>query len=666
MIKTQTKIKHVSDAGTPDVYNVLGARIPPDNFVVTRDKEGRALSVYGDLSWNRTPYDPDNRTCTFHFNFWGESEITSKRDLLAREMRWLIFVLIYLRAGHGLSNRTLQAYVTALAWMARFCESRSKKMQDVLSNPLLLIEGLEGTGMMRTVKLASLLGILQNLGPDVVGYDVVNKKTVLDLQKIARDWVESKKQHPPIPTRLYSSILSTLSRELDRFEHVAGRVLDLLQECARDTLLGRARKTQRIRRAQLRLGKVAKRPSFQDLLTQYDLENYWVEMDYAKALSGLEIALSSTMSTIALQIQAFTGMRLSEVNSLPLHCLDEVRRDEDDSIHYIVRGRVTKYTHGKIKRAQWVTSESGRAAIRLGQRISKAIYAARGETCEGSDVNINSFNLFPSKERKRRAPQLLPLCRFPALRARLQPIIQEQDLLELENIDPHRAWRSEERFQIGRPWTLTSHQLRRSLALYAQRSGLVTLPSLKRQLQHITQEMAAYYARGSAFATNFIDDGENGGHFGKDWQDAQPVSQFLSYAAHVLMTDDILFGVHPHWITNRLRDNDGILVFDRDVTLKRFQKGELAYQETLLGGCVKVGECNKNPMDLLNVDCLTSHCKNMVGNKKKLERVIAAQRQLVKKLNSVNPKSPEYRHEKKNLTILEATLANISNGVAGS
>ena len=94
--------------------------------------------------------------------------------------------------------------------------------------------------------------------------------------------------------------------------------------------------------------------------------------------------------------------------------------------------------------------------------------------------------------------------------------------MSFEQIDPHRAWRSEPRFQLGVPWTLTSHQLRRSLALYAQRSGLVSLPSLRRQLQHITEEMSRYYARGSAFANNII--GDNKHHFGHDWQDAQPVS----------------------------------------------------------------------------------------------------------------------------------------------
>lgn len=244
---------------------------------------------------------------------------------------------------------------------------------------------------------------------------------------------------------------------------------------------------------------------------------------------------------------------------------------------------------------------------------------------------------------------------------RLRFPIQEDDLRELEQIDPHRAWRSEDKFKLGQDWNLTTHQFRRSLALYAQRSGLVSLPSLKRQLQHITQEMSAYYARGSHFAKNFIGNDHEAKHFGEEWQETQPISQYLAYAAHVLLTDETdLFGVHPHWIATRLRNDEGVITVDRETTLKRFKKGEIAYRETLLGGCVKVGECDKNPLDILHVDCITSHCKNMVGSKKKLATVIAVQSSWVERLKLNEASSPEYRHEKKNLEILVTTLENIS------
>jgi hypothetical protein len=411
------------------------------------------------------------------------------------------------------------------------------------------------------------------------------------------------------------------------------------------------------------------RPLFQDLLKKFDLDNYWNEQDCKYSLLGLEAAITEAMVVCAFQIQAFTGMRKNEVDSLPFDCLEVVKRDENDDLHYIVKGKTTKLNHGKIKQAQWVTSETGATAIKLAQRISTTIYNALGKHPEDKKSPNSPFYLFISSSNLFRqpsgklSPAYLAVYSNPTLKQRLQSRmeIRDADLLELEQIDPHRAWRSEEAFQLGDPWRFKSHQLRRSLALYAQRSGLVTLPSLKRQLQHITQEMSLYYCRGSSFAANFIgDDSVDKPHFGKEWQATQPVSQFFSYVAHVLMTDETLFGGHPHWLKHRRSDDGGNVIFDRDITLMRFQKGELSYRETILGGCVKVGDCDKNPLDILHVECLSSHCKNLVGNKKKLERVVTAQTRLVDNLSKIDPTSAEYRFEQSNLTILKTALANLT------
>ena len=261
---------------------------------------------------------------------------------------------------------------------------------------------------------------------------------------------------------------------------------------------------------------------------------------------------------------------------------------------------------------------------------------------------LNSYHLFVSTAfiftptDARNAPGTITIERSPELRQKLQLAIKDEDVCELEHINPHRAWRSEDAFQIGRPWTFTCHQLRRSLALYAHRSGLVTLPSLKRQLQHLTQEMASYYCKGSTFAKDFLGLEGNEQHFGKEWQQTQPISQFLGYAAQVLLTDEKLFGVHQHWVKTRLADEEGKIVFDRAKTMSRFRKGELAFRETLLGGCVKVAQCDKNPLNFLQVECVTDHCRNLVGNEKKLQRVILAQEKFVQGLEAADIYSPEF------------------------
>jgi hypothetical protein len=125
------------------------------------------------------------------------------------------------------------------------------------------------------------------------------------------------------------------------------------------------------------------------------------------------------------------------------------------------------------------------------------------------------------------------------------------------------------------------------------------------------------------------------------------------------MTDDVLFGPHPNWIDGRLKDKDGIVVFDRDITLKRFRQGQLAYRETPIGGCTNVDECDQHPSNILDIDCLTTHCKNIVGNLPKLERVIAAQTHRVEKLRLIDSRSPDCRAEEGDLAVLVSTRNNV-------
>ncbi|TIC78513.1 hypothetical protein [Crenobacter intestini] len=333
----------------------------------------------------------------------------------------------------------------------------------------------------------------------------------------------------------------------------------------------------------------------------------------------------------------------------------------DGKTHYLVKGRTTKFNNGLPKQVRWVTNREGAQAIKVAQAIADAIYAVHGTVPDAVAGPRLKYPLFPSTgylgfADVRQAPEdgtfLTAGLKFitgMTLQSKLFAPIEAGDLKELEQIDPHRAWGSEEAFQVGAPWQFKTHQLRRSLALYAQRSGLVSLPSLRRQLQHLTEEMSSYYAKGSAFARDFIGDEKD--HFGLEWQATQPESAALGYILNVLMADDVLIGGHANWVHHRLRDENGLVLVDREATLRRFKKGEMAYKETLIGGCTNTGECDQVPLRWLHVDCLRDGCRNLVCSLSKLERVVVAQEQLVA---AIDPQSIEYRTEFADLEVLRS------------
>ncbi|GJI88887.1 hypothetical protein [Duganella hordei] len=636
--------------------------LPSADFIVSKNKDGTALSHYGDDSWDRTAYDSDGVRSIFSFKFWKIGEITEQRSQLMEAVKWIMYLLIFERGGTQLSNGSLKNYMKPLKAMARFCDAKNLRIDNVFFNHQIMLAFLVEQDQMAKLA-AALVNFLGRLGPNIVGYEVANKKTLVQLQQRASDWAGRGKQHPPIPTRIYSEILSIIDREIDAFQKMESKLFPLLEACLTNPLIGRAASNQwKKRSSDGRRSAVL--PTFKQLLQEYDLELFWDERGYSWDIRGLSVSVLEMSIAASLQIQAYTGMRANEVAALPYDCFEETAHTDGGSTHFIINGRIRKISGGKSKLVRWVTSDSGRTAIRLAQRLATILFRARNSAADSSDTRtvpshlFSSAGLFGTKKTGNIAD--LKIYRFKSLDEWL-PIIAEEDLFELEQIDPHRAWRFEEKFTLGQRWPFSSHQLRRSLALYAQRSGLVSLPTLKRQLHHVTAEMSAYYGRGSAFAKQFIQNEDGKKHFGFEWQDAQPVSQYLSYAINVLLlSDSDLFGVHPQWMKHRLTDGEGVVRFDRATTLARFKKGELAYKETLLGGCVKVGECNRNPLDLLHVECITTHCKNMVGHKKKLERVVTAQSRLVDRLAIEDNTSPEFRHENANLFTLQCTLRSLS------
>lgn len=646
-------------ATAPDMYDeCLLGRVPPDNFVVSRRRDGSVASTYGEFSWNLSAYHPEEQPNTLNFTYWSTGGMTLAREQLAREARYLLFLLMWVRAGQPLSLGTLRNYLTVVNALAEYAEHESYRIRDLLGDEKYLWSFVETRcSGWQTETLGSLLPLLAKLGHDQLGFDMVGDKLLQAIRTRGRQYRTTLKQHAPIPTRIYSAIIAELLKELSEWEIVAEDMLLLMQTCAEDPRFGRSSEQQHIISKKLNIPYVNHPPLKQILSnTCHDYFSAKAARPDVKSLSSL---ITGIQAAAKLTIQTFTGMREDEAISLPYHCIETTV--VNGKTHYIVLGRTTKLNNGLAKRTRWVTNHDGYRAIRFAQQIADAIYAVFAVNTQQTTNSTNDHPLFVSvsylnlagislkPDGNRFRPGNIYLERMKRLRARLEPIIEDPDILELEHIDPHRAWRSEEKFQVGQPWRFTSHQLRRSLALYAQRSGLVSLPSLRRQLQHITNEMSRYYAKGSAFAKDFI--GNDKTHFGREWQNTEPESAALSYILNVLLSNDMLFGGHANWVEHRLKLPNGIISTDRAATVRRFQKGEISYKETPIGGCARVDECSQPALNWLRVDCLRDNCRNLIGNLTKLERVIVAQERMV---GALDKHSIEYRTEKADLDVLVA------------
>ena len=179
------------------MYGYENGSIPSADFVVSKNKDGSPLSLYGESTWDWTPYNANNRTVTFSFKFWSSGGLTPQREQLAGEIRWLMFILIFLRPEPGLSVSSLRSYLGLLNFIARVCELRNLSVYEFLADPALLNESIE-TKKAYALMTKALINLIRHLGSDTVGFSVVDSKAIQNLRKIAVDYALTLKQHAPI------------------------------------------------------------------------------------------------------------------------------------------------------------------------------------------------------------------------------------------------------------------------------------------------------------------------------------------------------------------------------------------------------------------------------------------------------------------------------------
>jgi hypothetical protein len=237
--------------------------------------------------------------------------------------------------------------------------------------------------------------------------------------------------------------------------------------------------------------------------------------------------------------------------------------------------------------------------------------------------------------------------------------VQQDDIRELELFDGFRNWREE--FQLGKPWPLATHQCRRSLAVYLARSGLVSIGSMQVQFKHLCAAMTSYYRRGSSFAVNFldVDDEEHRDQmvFVDSLEKEQRLAQFLNFEERVISKQGNLWGGEGKRIRKAFERNEPLVIIsDRQRTKQRFERGEMAFKESPLGGCTKVGSC-----DRLSITHITAciDCEHSILDEKSIPRIEKQITNLKIERDQYKPGSLFYEHTQCEIDELNKKLVKI-------
>lgn len=610
--------------------------------------------------WWWTAYHPRGKRAALYFYYWIQvggnkglqlPEVTPERESRIRELQFLMTRVVYFTRGRPNGYRSL--YINKLQPLyaiARFSELHGCSVIQVLERKEMLDAFLDTLPGHLCAKWMSWIKFLAELDPiEQLGFQLANLTCWDKLSEQAKKYRVSSRQHAPLPTRIYSGLINNISREMDDIEVHKVQLLGALRDAIGEYVVAKKHQTSR---------NIDVGPS---VIEQYQLGDYLARRGLTSELRGLGAAITEVFRICKLQIHVFTGMRDQEATYLPFHCMEAVKGKHGRK-HCLVVGITTKLHGSRARRTKWVTTENdGFRAIRLAQEFAAIIYEGLDITPSANEKDKDNHPLFPSTEylpwgridltTKQVSPRGLEFAAASdTCRARLCPSITNADIAELEDVDPFRAWREEEEFGVGQVWPLTAHQLRRSLALYANASGLVRLSSLRRQLQHLTREMSLYYGRGSTFCKNFIAEDPDGfkKHVAPEWQEAEQEAQCLAFVREVLNSDEPMFGGAGNFYERKKERGE---VMSREAVKKQVKAGLLSYKDGPLGGCLNPEPCKSaKGLNLIDTVCATDVCKHLVGKHSKIIQVIRYKRAAMAHIDS---NSITYAVEKEDLDRLE-------------
>lgn len=649
----------------PDLLDAQDLLKPPsDDFVLCRDKKGKPTAIYSSNLWDFNPYRT-SATRLSKFSFSGIRGINDQHtEQMINEVKWLMFCIIY-KSGSGQVGRitatTLYNYFRELVNISKVATQLSYnlftgetlRVRDVLSKEIyvdtLYARAKKKQDSLSVKMLNSVFKRLHGIGYDKLGF-------VVFLQLEKRD-SSADNQHPIIPTSIYLHYINSLTDELDVLYEGMTNITKFLSEFSSSTygLSKQAQKSYRVSTKNLSL-------TMPQAIDKYQLNDVFGDIKFRR---NLTVRLREIQFTLKNIIHLYTGMRDQEILRLPYECLydhtiKEEEKDEDGKVVVPTEmikliSTTTKYT-GYQKEDSWYAPKEVIKAVELLRMIALGM-------CKMKNLDPQECPLFLNVALGRKDGKPKSVTSFskvnqetnsPSLKWYTGAVITKHDMDILQASEPDRDFYNEKessgeiRFKIGGIWPLTSHQFRRSLAFYASNSGFVSIPTLKKQYKHLTKEITKYYARNHQNIESIFGhyDPKTGewklpeGHVIFDCQAAVPVETVNNLIDDIIGSDSILFGKSGSYISRqseRIFNGEVQVEEFRENTLKKVHNGEIAYNETLLGGCTNAEGCDCRILGEFT-DCLGSDCA--VIKKDKVEKQISEIRQ---SMECYQPTDGEYQ-----------------------
>lgn len=489
------------------------------DVIVTKSHDGEALSYFGDEVWDFSAY-VDRKISTKNKLFF--SEISS--ESLAIEMKLICFAWVYAagsaRKQVNIKPSTIFSRFSKLRFIYKYLERRGFETVEKLSNPM-IFEGFceyikNHRFSMRNIGLIlnSLAHIarLSQITPINFSMPLIGYHTTLQKRLCAPESLDQKNQFYAIPTTLMEKLYRHCIDEVNRYHEYGETIHQLLVDLRENYEIGKKNVDDKIE------------SGIWNWITR-DSKEYRVEINKHKPYSYSEIIdahldghplsdvvprkvtefygwIAEVQINCFIICAAFTGMRRSEVYSI--HPNSFKSQEINSQTFYTVESTYHKMTQGTGKTAEWVTTPFTKKAIELAEALSRHMRHQLLLSEKPLDNN-NASCLWLGQRYKSELPKIRTegnmRAQFNKIARKSEMLITEDSLREFELINPNcNPLHAEQKIKVGNLWPITTHQFRRTFAVFAKRHTLCSSIAIKQQFKHLDLPTTEWYGEGGIAA----------------------------------------------------------------------------------------------------------------------------------------------------------------------
>ena len=610
------------------------------DFIISRDKDGKILSLYKDNVWNLKTYVSNPSQ---HGIIDFENRIESSNISDVKKLMFLLIVFGSGRNGSQYSVETLGHYFNdGMVPLSDFALENKTTITKIIENNILLNSYINNkcSNLGKVQCLSSTLVFLDNLSNRSTQINFQRNKDIFELLKSKiNDFSAEHHQTSIIPSRI---LAESIRQRWIQIEEIETNLTNLIK------FLDMYIESERFASGETMINKYKwdcnKTLQWNEAINFYQLNNLFKKYSLKNRIN-FKGFITKIQGTCRHLLHVYTGMRNGEMLNTQSNCLESV--STNSGICRII-STTSKFT-GTNQNARWITSKEVERIIFILRSINQVIVKHYNLNLDDLPLFL-SGNIFVEKGKIRANENIRAKRKFHkkdelALDYSLLRLNIE-DKQEIEEIDFNKNIRD---LEIGEQWEFKTHQYRRSLAVYSIQSGLVSLGALQIQMKHLFREMTLYYSNGASYARKLFDIPKE--HIAYEFDKLKPELDTLAYIKNVIFSDEKLFGAHGSFVENNTKQNNHefktYILENRDKTLKQFKNGEIAYKETALGGCIATEACDSR---LTRSITACFNCHGGILKKSKVDNVIQKQREFISYLD---PSSIEYRTEIEDLNKLE-------------